>query len=477
VTIRPRQTARSDAGFLAPAEAGVLVQSLVLVVFSAWALGGVGSATQDWILAISLLGLVLWARRVRAIGRETWAGYVPAALWIGFVGVAILNPSHAPGPRGEWLPRSGWVPWLPTTVDVSHTLADARLWLVALLQAALLRAMVRTPAAAQRLWMGIAINGFLLAAIGACFHLSGATQVLGVIEPPEPTYFFATFFYKNHWAAYGALCATAALALSLQAWPAALRGHPDARGKAFLFGGAGLLIAVTLPLPGSRAGLLMAAALAGGFVVAMGGTWWRSSVRSGQRPRWIGAGAIVATAVIIAFGASTYAPRAAGDLRRTAEIFDGEKHEDAPGLRLELSRDTWRMAQKRPWFGWGPGTFEIVFPVFQGGYLRGPDAKPRARFEFAHNDWLQLFAETGVAGALLLLVPLGVVMRGSWRRATAAGRFGLLGGGLVLGHALIDFPFHNPAVLVVWVSLLATAQRLGDSGSGGTATGRGTATD
>jgi O-antigen ligase len=460
VLTQRRHILRDEPVFLVPSERAIVAQSVLLVVFSSWFVGGVWSTTQNWILGFTLLGLPALRLRYRETGRVSFRAFLPALLWIGFTAIAISNPSHAPGAAGGWVPRTGWIHWLPTTADIAHTLADARVWLAALLQAALVSAVVRTPAAARRIWIVIALNGFALAAIGACFHFAGATQVLGLIDPPEKTYFFATFFYKNHWAAYGALTATAAFTLALQFWRAALAGDHAARGKTLFFACAGLLTAITLPLPGSRAGVIMAAALVALFFATMTWTWWRSKGGSRAQDRWAMAFGAVVAAGIVAFGVNAYAHRAAYDLERTTNIFDPKASRESPALRLLVSRDTWRMALKRPWFGWGPGCFEIVFPVFQGRYLRGPDGRPLARFEFAHNDWLQLPAEAGLLGAALLIVPVGLLARRAWRGADAAGRFGLLGCALIAAHAWIDFPLHNPAVLLTWVILLGTAHRL-----------------
>lgn len=118
------------------------------------------------------------------------------------------------------------------------------------------------------------------------------------------------------------------------------------------------------------------------------------------------------------------------------------------------------MARARPWFGWGAGCFEIVWPVFQGNYLRDDSGRPRARFETAHNDWLQLLAENGFVGAVLLLAPVGWLFARNWRRAALAGRWVLGGCAMLAAYAWLDFPFHNPAVLLLWAIVLTTAHRL-----------------
>lgn len=449
----------AEPDWLAPSEGWFVAVAAGVAIFSAWALGGVVDWAQEWMLALALVSLPLLGLRYRETRRLEWLPFLPAVLWSVYVAATLLNPSHAPLPDGGWTPRAGWIRWLPTTVDIPRTLADARVWLAALVLGGSATTLLRSPRATGLLWGACALNGFVLAAVGACFHFAGAERMLGSIDVPERTYFFATFFYKNHWASYGALTAAAALTLAVRAWPAALAGDPHARGRAALFGAAGLLTAVTLPLPGSRAGALLAMGLAGGFLLCLVLGWWRQRATH-RTPKLALAGAVLAAAGILGYGAWAYAPRATVDVARTRQQLERHIDGEAIDVRTQLSKDTWAMSVQRPWFGWGPGSFEVVFPRFQGAYLRGPDGRPRVRVEFAHNDWLQLLAETGRLGSLIFLIPLAVTAWRGWRRAGPAGRAGLGGCGLIALHGWIDFPLHAPAVLALWVVMLATARRL-----------------
>jgi hypothetical protein len=435
------------------------VLAMALVILSSWFGGGMRSGIQQWLLGFSFVGLLLVPIQMRERPGTRLHPLVPALLWVGFTLVALLNPSHVQSEDRGWLPRVEWIRWLPTTADVAHTLAAARVWLAALLVGGLVWMLLRNSRVVRAVWAIVALNGFALAAVGAFFHFSGANQMLGMIEPPEPTYFFATFFYKNHWAAYGALTTVASFTLALRAVRPALGGDPKARGRLLLFSATGLLTAVTLPLPGSRSGVLLATIVVGTFLVGLLVLAIRGRSR-GTSHRWMLAGGVLLVAGILAFGANAYAPKAAEDLARTrrqlARGLDGEALE----LRMLVSRDTWRMAQTRPLFGWGAGCFEIVFPIFQGDYLRDAARRPAARLEFAHNDWLQILAENGFVGGALLVFPAIACGWIAWRRAEFAGRVALGGCLLIAAYAWFDFPFHNPAVLMLWVILVASAHRL-----------------
>lgn len=443
---------------LAPSEIGLASQTVALVLFSAWAFGGSVEWAQPWIVALSAVGLFTLAARRREVGRIAWQPFLPALLWGAFAAVALLNPSHAPMSDGGWAERAGWLRWLPATVDRPRTWVDVALWMPALLQAGVIIAVLRSTRAASVIWATVALNGCALAVVGAGFHFLGTERLLGLVEGEEPTYFFATFFYKNHWAAYGALSAGAAFTLALSAQRAAQAGDARAHGRMLLFSAAGLLTAVTLPLPGSRAGALLAFVMIAGFAIALLVTWGRAAPR--RRNGLPLAAILLASALVLTIGWRAYAARAAKDLTRTRAQVSGSIQGEWLDIRLPVSRDTWRMTLQRPWFGWGPGCFDIVFPVFQGSDLRGPDGRPRLRFEKAHNDWLQLTAENGFVGAALLLVPVGVFVRRAWRPSGFSGRCGLIICGLIAAYAWIDFPLHNRAVLLLWAVLLASAPRL-----------------
>jgi O-antigen ligase len=442
---------------LPPSEGWLVVGTALLVVYSSWAFGGSFSSGPTWILALVLLSCPLLLLRYSENRDLRWRPFIAPLSWIAYSVIAVLNPSHTGDITGGWLPRADWIQWLPTTADIGHTLADARLGLAALLEGALLVALLRERRATRLIWSVVALNGCALAVAGAFFRFANAEKVLGLIDPPEPTYFFATFFYKNHWAAYGALSAIAAFGLALEAWPAALAGDQRAKGRSLFFSAAGLLIAITLPLPGSRAGALLGSVLLVSLATTMIVLWWRAPRR---RRSWIPVGVGVIGIAVIAFGVNANAPHAIEDVQRTRRQLERSMDGNALDLRISLARDTWRMAKARPWFGWGPGCFEIVFPVFQGAYLRGADGRSQVRFEAAHNDWLQILAENGVIGGALLVVPALLLGWHSWRKSSLAGRWGLAGCGLIACYAAADFPFHNPAVLMLWTVMVASAPGL-----------------
>lgn len=103
--------------------------------------------------------------------------------------------------------------------------------------------------------------------------------------------------------------------------------------------------------------------------------------------------------------------------------------------------------QDFPWVGSGVATFGDLFFRFEPANLAG------YRFVYTHNDWLQLLAETGLAGFVLVLAAWIVFFGGlvkQWQSCQNQFARGLGLGGLAAiaagsFHALMEFLFHIPA--------------------------------
>lgn len=134
--------------------------------------------------------------------------------------------------------------------------------------------------------------------------------------------------------------------------------------------------------------------------------------------------------------------------------------------RMEIWRETLRAIHAYPLTGCGLGAFERALYPFR---MLAPDKT----VDFAHNDYLQIIAELGWPGALLvgLLAAwtfwsvLRTVIRGScgpsWE--LAVGIFGAL---VAIGvHSLTDFNLYIPAnaIVLAWIAGLAVSATVQDS--------------
>lgn len=131
---------------------------------------------------------------------------------------------------------------------------------------------------------------------------------------------------------------------------------------------------------------------------------------------------------------------------RVSSISNESKSEISGGMRTSIYRDTVRMFRHRPVLGWGLGTFPVAFPQFRSFYTN-------FFVNEAHNDYLQLLAEMGVAGfGIMLWFLLLAYRRASTKIAnwmtdvsgavTLACLVGITG---ILVHSLVDFNLQIPA--------------------------------
>jgi O-antigen ligase len=144
--------------------------------------------------------------------------------------------------------------------------------------------------------------------------------------------------------------------------------------------------------------------------------------------------------------------------RRLVSIHSSAREELSGGVRLTIDRDCLRMFIKRPLLGWGLGAFPIVYPEFRSFYTT-------FFVNQAHNDYLQLLVETGLAGFSIAIWFLLLVFRHAksklhnWTE-TASGAMtvaALLGCVGILVHSFLDFNLQIPANAALFYVLCAIA--------------------
>jgi len=74
-------------------------------------------------------------------------------------------------------------------------------------------------------------------------------------------------------------------------------------------------------------------------------------------------------------------------------------------------RDTLALWKDQPLFGCGLGRFHIEFPAYASDTLKALWPQRKVIINFAHNEYLQILAETGIVGfGLFLLIPVSGVL-------------------------------------------------------------------
>jgi len=206
------------------------------------------------------------------------------------------------------------------------------------------------------------------------------------------------------------------------------------------------VMAGTIFLCGSRSGMLAFAVQAVLLVVLL-----RPRQGNWKQHLLLGAGLAAMIGCLVWIGGNELT-------RRLASIHSESQQELSGGVRLTIDRDCLRMWREKPLLGWGLGTFPEVYPQFRSFYTN-------FFVNQAHNDYLQLLTETGLAGFAIAIWFLALTFRHAWSKLddwtetvngslTVAALLGCIG---ILIHSLLDFNLQIPANAAMFYVLCAVA--------------------
>ena len=388
-----------------------------LLAFAVVALGGV----QPWGIAsleIGAAGLfLLWGaasfRRREANVRWNWI-YLPVIglIAVGFAQKVLGVPVYPYASQVELLK---WVAYLGFSFLAVETF--------------------RSAAQLRRLAWFLAGLGFLVALFAIVQHYSFNGKLYWFIPLPPAAEPFGPFVNRDHFAGFVELTAPMGLAMLLDD---GRRGEKAALLTLFT-----VVPIAALVLSGSRGGIVAFALAALGLVLLS------RLQNSGMRQL------LAFTSLVIVASGFIFWLGAGGTIQRFETLTPSGL---SRGQRVALDRDTWRIFSDHPWIGTGLGTLETVFPRYETDY-------DGLVVDHAHNDYLELLAETGVIGGFLGLVFIVVLFRRGFgnlnsreRRASRAFYAGSLAGcGALLVHSFVDFNLHIPANALLFLLLASMA--------------------
>ena len=259
---------------------------------------------------------------------------------------------------------------------------------------------------------------------------------------PYPSRGSGTYINPNHLAGLLEMLLPLALAYTL-----AGRAKPLTK---VLLGYAALVILVGIGVTGSRGSW---AATGVGLIIFFG---ILASHRSYRLPALVTMGLLG--------GASLYFVTRSPLFKQRAEPAIAEGRLDL-SVRYELWDATVRMWRDNLWRGVGPGHFNYRFRAYRPSSVQlQPD--------HAHNEYLELLADWGVAGAVIVGATLSLLFAGvikTWRHvrrsereftSNLSNKFAFVVGATVgllvlLGHSAVDFNLQIPANAILAVSLMA----------------------
>ncbi len=217
--------------------------------------------------------------------------------------------------------------------------------------------------------------------------------------------------------------------------------------RKLVIAGVAALMAASIFLSGSRGG--MAAFVAQMIVFAV--LLIRKRQEGWKQPLMLGALLAVIIVFLVWMGGNELT-------RRLISIHSEARQEISGGTRLTIDRDCLRMLLKKPVLGFGLGTFPVAYPEFRSFYST-------FIVNQAHNDYLQLLVETGVAGFAIAIWFLVTVFRQAagklknWTESASGALtvIALLGCIGILVHSFLDFNLQIPANAALFYVLCAMA--------------------
>ncbi len=392
----------------------------VLVAFSVLAHGAVEVWSQSVLEIGAAVLLLLWgilALRQRKIEIRWNPLYLPM---VGFGGLVVL----------QWLFGLSVYPYL-TKLELLKLCAYFLLFFLAV------QVFRTTEEVRPFLWF-LLVFGFAVALFGIIQYFSFNGKLYWLRELRYGGSVFGPYVNHNHFAGLMELIVPLGLALLL------LRAVP--RDRLQLIGLFTIISIGALFLSASRGGLLtfLCQLCLLGFLV-----WVR---RAGRKSL------ALATAIILLAGAFVTWLGVGQTFERFSQLW---AEDISHNIRMLMFKDSWQIFLDHPWAGTGAGTLITVYPQYAS-------SDHGMVVDHAHNDYLEMLAETGLVGALCSLAFIVLLFRSAlanlqldkncFLQAVRAGTLVACSG--LLLHSLVDFNFHIPsnALLFFLLASLATSR-------------------
>ncbi len=413
-------------------EAGIAA----LLLFAPLPLGSVHGWSQALVegLAYLLFGATVTRMLVvDEVGRRPMPLLRPGLAMLALVGLQLVRPMGTMSPYVTWQGFRLGVAYLCFVVVLSlHLVTRERI---------------------TRLLALLAAGGSVFAAAGLVALVTGHKVLPWMPTGSSEGRLVSTFVNPNHQALYFGIVTFLTLGLLLRSARRGTTRGPIASARSanrlasrVLLSGAVAFLMVALVLTQSRGGLVSAAV---GFLVVMG------LMVGGGRGRRAVLSLVLAAAAVFGFVSWVGMDRISD--RLAALVAD-----PIADWRWPIWRATVQLIGDAPFLGTGLGSYQDAFARYR------PIAIPHDRMvEFAHNDYAQLAAETGLLGLAIALWAVVAVTLFSFRRwmerrdpelrGIGVGAFGAFA--VVLGHSLVDFGLHLPAnaLLALFVGALLPA--------------------
>ena len=418
---------------------------LAALIYAPWAYGGTTSTSIQIINWLLLLAFILWIVELLVRWRRPrfprlllflTCALITIGGWMALNAISIYDSDFY-----VFVPLRNFASHLTGSVDYAISAA----WMLrgALLLCAILFVVDVSQSSRWllRLWYTIGLAGGTIAFVGLLQKATGAQMIFWQTAPVwGAKTFFATYYYHGNAGAYLNLVwpLTAGLAVRAFTKPS----HPGMRALwvSVLILTLGAVLANT-----SRMAQLIALLLLIALCVQLGPALARK-VSHGEKNIAL-AGVIAILLTLFALGQATHLEQPLNRWQSVTKRISSDARWQASRVAIGALRDV-------GFFGFGPGTFRVVFP----SYNNVANKPAPGTWRFLHEDYLQTVLEWGWVGssvwALLFVGGIAIGIR-SYKKSAAHGwapRRRLLQPFVITAligvalHGLVDFPFQIASI-------------------------------
>ena len=436
---------------------------LITIVFTALAFGTVDPwSVAIFQLLVILLG-VLWAARMVAEGRIYLDIPAVALPILAFLCLGVVQSVSFTQVGGRTVSLSR---------DVEATRGSA-LALLTLAVCFLIAVNILRDRRRLALFVDFLIGfGMLMAVFALIQHFAGNGRIYWFRYNRQGASTFGPFINHNHFAGYMEMLIPLPIAIML-------RGSPGST-RFLYYGFAAAIMTVALVTSLSRGGMIsLAVALAALALWNRNGRRRRSahipgasvepqvdgSERRGKSHGTPGVIVLVLLLCATTAGVVWLAPervidRITGSLSSSPSGAPLESGETFFTSRGQIWKETLSMIGANPLIGVGLGAYEAVYPAYSAS-----DGSLFVRY--AHNDYLQVLADTGAFGGAILiwflimtakLIAANLRSRDSFVAALAMGSGAAIVA--ILVHSTLDFNLQLPSNALLFLTLIALASSL-----------------
>jgi len=418
---------------------------LAALIYAPWAYGGTTSTSIQIINWLLLLAFILWIVELLVRWRRPrfprlllflTCALITIGGWMALNAISIYDSDFY-----VFVPLRNFASHLTGSVDYAISAA----WMLrgALLLCAILFVVDVSQSSRWllRLWYTIGLAGGTIAFVGLLQKATGAQMIFWQTAPVwGAKTFFATYYYHGNAGAYLNLVWPLTAGLAVRAFT-----KPSHPGMRALWVSVLILTLAAVLANTSRMAQLIALLLLIALCVQLGPALLRK-VSHGEKNIAL-AGVIAILLTLFALGQATHLEQPLNRWQSVTKRISSDARWQASRVAIGALRDV-------GFFGFGPGTFRVVFP----SYNNVANKPAPGTWRFLHEDYLQTVLEWGWVGssvwALLFVGGIAIGIR-SYKKSAAHGwapRRRLLQPFVITAligvalHGLVDFPFQIASI-------------------------------